>query len=48
MRSLFILLVIVFYHRLGGCSDVEDDISDVSDSVSDSVRRGLGDSSSNG
>ena len=37
-----------FYHRLGGCSDVEDDISDVSDSVSDSVRRGLGDSSSNG
>ena len=37
-----------FYHRLDGCGDVEDDISDVSDSVSDSVRRGLGDSSSNG
>lgn len=37
-----------FYHRLDGCSDVEDDVSDVRDSVSVSVRRGLGDSSSNG
>ena len=37
-----------FYHRLDGCSDVEDDVSDVSDSVRVSVRRGLGDSSSNG